>query len=84
MTIPHFFSRLAERLHDTGNIAYKQRNRTRPATGAANTALIVQSILENPAQSTRILARERGIILFQILYNYIRKVAYILSLNTEQ
>ena len=56
--------RFTERLAQTGNVIYARRHAARPATGGANTAAVLRAIEENPNQSVRVLARERGIISF--------------------
>lgn len=53
------FERLLARFRETGSVGYKKRDIRKPVTRDENTELeVLQSIIENPNTSTRIMARE--------------------------
>lgn len=56
------FERLLTRFRETGSVAYKKRKLMKPITEAENVQLdVLQSVIENPNTSHRIIARELDI-----------------------
>ena len=58
---------MADRLRRTGNVGYIGRqNVPRPVTGEENRVYILGEMAVNPQQSARRVARESGILSFEI------------------